>query len=448
MKFLMSKSIVFCRVLVSTLCLFLILNSCKKETSFDINSDDDTVVIACGMVAQEFEACEKGVALWQAKTGKKAKVVPVPTGSNEKLTLFQQHLAAESPDIDIYPIDVIWPGLLANHLVDLTPYISSELKDQYIPQIIASNTVNGKIVALPLYVQVGLLYYRKDLLEKYNLPVPSSWEELETTSQKIMKEEHTQGNDQLWGFLFQGRAEEGLTCNALEWISSYKGGGQIVEPNGRVSVDNPAAVSIVNRVAGWVGTLSPKGVLNYKQEDARGVFQLGQAIFMRNWPYAWPVLNSEDSSVAGKIGIRQLPRGGKDGKSSGTTGGSNFAVSKYSRHKMDAINLILFLTSAPELKRRALEHGYYPTMTHLYEDPEVLAISPVAGIMLDVLRKGVTPRPAAQTGPKYSQASAIFWNMVHGTLSGKAPAEKTLAKAAKKLNFISKDGTRWYKPKK
>ena len=425
----------------------LFLSGCEKKESLSIDTEDDTVVIACGMVAQEFEACEKGVALWCAKTGKKAKVVPVPMGSNEKLTLFQQHLAAESPDIDIYPIDVIWPGLLANHLVDLTPYVSGALRKQYIPQIIQSATVNGKIVALPLYVQVGLLYYRKDLLEKYNLPVPVSWEELETTSRKIMEGERPQGNDQLWGFLFQGRADEGLTCNALEWISSYKGGGQIVEPNGQVSVDNPAAISIVNRIAGWVGTLSPKGALNYKQEDARGVFQLGQAIFMRNWPYAWPVLNSEDSPVAGKIGITRLPQGGKDGKSSGTTGGSNFAVSKYSRRKADAINLVLFLTSAPELKRRALEHGYYPTMTHLYEDPEVLAISPVAGIMLDVL-KGATPRPAAQTGPKYSQASAIFWNMVHSTLSGKAPAEKTLAKAAKKLNFISKDGTRWYKAKK
>ncbi len=444
----MNKSVVFCRALVSALCLFLILNSGKKETSVVIDSDDDTVVIACGMVAQEFEACEKGVALWCAKTGKKAKVVPVPTGSNEKLTLFQQHLAAKSPDIDIYPIDVVWPGLLANHLVDLTPYVSTERKDQYIPQIIASNTVNGKIVALPLYVQVGILYYRKDLLEKYNLPVPVSWEEIETTSQKIMKEEHAQGNNQLWGFLFQGRAEEGLTCNALEWISSYKGGGQIVEPNGRVSIDNPAAIYIVNKIAGWVGTLSPKGVLNYKQEDARGVFQLGQAIFMRNWPYAWPVLNDKDSPMAGKIGITQLPQGGKDGKSSGTTGGSNFAVSKYSRRKTDAVDLVLFLTSAPELKRRALEHGYYPTMTHLYKDPAVLAISPVAGIMLDVLKKGVTPRPAPQTGPKYSQASAIFWNMVHTTLSGKTPAEKTLAKAAKKLNFISKDGTKWYKAKK
>ena len=443
----MDTSVVFCRALVSALCLFLILNSCKKETSVDINNDDDTVVIACGMVAQEFEACEKGVALWCAKTGKKAKVVPVPTGSNEKLTLFQQHLAAESPDIDIYPIDVIWPGLLANHLVDLTPYVSAEQKNQYIPQIIDSATVKGKIVALPLYVQVGLLYYRKDLLEKYNLPVPTSWEELEATSRKIMDAEHAQGNTQLWGFLFQGRADEGLTCNALEWISSYRQGGQIVEPNGRVSIDNPSAIYIVNKVASWIGTLSPKGVLNYKQEDARGVFQLGQAIFMRNWPYAWPVLTSPDSEVATKIGITQLPGGGKDGKSSGTTGGSNFAVSKYSRHKEDAIDLILFLTSAPELKRRALEHGYYPTMTHLYKDPEVLAISPVAGIMLDVL-KGATPRPAAQTGPKYSQASAIFWNMVHTTLSGKTPAEKTLTKAAKKLNFISKDGTRWYKAKK
>lgn len=433
------------RFLASFLAFFLcttLLISCDKKSTDTV--DDDVVVITCGMVAQEHEACKKGVELWQKKTGKKAKVIPAPNGSNQRLTLFQQHLAAESPDIDVYQVDVVWPGLLNHHLEDLLPHLSPEQRAQYIPQIIQNNTINGRLVALPWFVNVGLLYYRKDLLDKYNRPIPQTWEELEETAKYIMEKEHAAGNADLWGYVFQGKAYEGLTCNAIEWISSYPNGGRIVETNGQVSVNNPEARAILDRVARWVGTLSPPGVLNYEQEDCRGIFQLGKAIFMRNWPYAWPILNSPESPVAGKIGITLLPKGTPLGRSSGTVGGWNLAVSKYSRRKANAIDLVLFLTSQGELKRRALESGLYPSMQSLYKDPQVLGISPVMSIMLPVLQ-GATPRPSAATGSKYSEASSIFWNAVYSVLSHKESATVALSQAEKKLNALSQNGTRWYK---
>lgn len=411
------------------------------KSSIKTTEDENLIHITCGMVGLEYKTCQEGVALWEKKTGKKAKVIPAPNGSNERLTLFQQHLAAGSDNIDIYQVDVVWPGLLVKHLEDLKNYIPSETLREYFPQLIENNTVSGALVAMPWFVQVGFLYYRKDLLEKYHRPVPQTWEELEETA-KIIQEEESKLGHSIWGYVFQGKAYEGLTCNALEWINSHKNGGTIVEANGHVSLNNPAAIGIINRISSWIGTITPEGVLNYEQEDCRGVFQSGKAIFMRNWPYAWPLLNSSDSPVAGKIGIMPLPKGGKDGQNTGVLGGWNLSLSKYSKHKKDAADLIQFLTSFEELKRRSQAGGYFPPMEKLYKDKDVLSSNPLMKIMNDVLHHA-SLRPSRQTRSKYSQVSAAFWNAVHSVLSKKMTAEKSFEGAEKKMNFLSKHGTTW-----
>ncbi len=425
------------------LVLVLLMVSCK-EKELSSTPEEDAVVITCGMVAQEYAACKKGVQLWEKATGKKAKVVAAPNDSNERLTLFQQHLAANSPDIDVYQIDVVWPGLLSQHLVDLRPHLAPHHLSSYLPQLIDNNTIKGALVALPWFVNVGLLYYREDLLKKYGRSVPQTWEELETTALHIMQKEREAGHKDMWGYVFQGKAYEGLTCNALEWISSYPQRGCFIEPDGTVRLNTQDARYILSKAASWVGTISPPGVLNYVQEDCRGIFQLGKAVFMRNWPYAWAILNSEESPVAGKVGISLLPRGTLAGQSAGTIGGWSLGVSKYSRRQKDAIDLVLFLTSRQELKRRAVESGFYPSMSDLYADPQVVAISPLMPIMLPVM-KNVVPRPAAATGPKYSQASSILWNTVFQVLSRKRTAQQALEAGEKKLNFISNHGKKWYK---
>ncbi|MFN7662841.1 MAG: ABC transporter substrate-binding protein [Alphaproteobacteria bacterium] len=429
---------------LSFLCFFLLLGCKKKDDDKVSSGSENAVVITCGMVAHEYEACKKGVSRWMEKTGKKAHVVPAPNGSNERLTLFQQHLAAESSDIDIYQVDVIWPGLLARHLIDLYPHLSKERQSQYLPQLLKNNTVGGRLVSIPWFLNVGFLYYRKDLLDRYGLRAPQTWEELEKIARYVVKEEKKRGNEELWGYVFQGKAYEGLTCNAIEWIASYPNGGSIVELDGRVSIYNPEAIYIVQKIADWIGVLSPPGVLNYEQEDCRGIFQLGKALFMRNWPYAWSALNSPESAVAGKVGITILPKGGKNGQSSSVLGGWNLGVSRYSKRQKDAIDLVLFLTSEEELRRRALEDGYYPPMQALYAEDSIRSLNPITGLMLDVLKRAV-PRPAGQTGTKYSQVSAIFWNMIYSTLAHKGTADKNLKTIEKKLNFISKNGTRWIK---
>jgi len=408
----------------------------------DDENNEDMVTITCGMVGMEHKACKQGVELWEKKTGKKAKVLPAPNGSNERLTIFQQYLAAGDSSIDIYQVDVVWPGLLENHLEDLKQYIPKEELDEYIPVLMENNTVNGRLVAMPWFIQIGFLYYRKDLLEKYNRPVPQTWEELEETAKIIMKGEKKSGKD-IWGYVFQGKAYEGLTCNALEMVNSTKEGGIVVDPKGKVTINNSYAAGVINRLSSWIGTIAPEGVLNYEQEDCRGIFQSGKAVFMRNWPYAWPLMNSNDSPVKGKIGIAPLPKGGRDGRHTGVLGGWNLAISKYSKHKEDAADLVRFLTGKQELKRRSIMGGYFPTIKSLYNDKEVIEANPLMKIMKKVL-KTITARPAGQTGSKYSQVSSVFWNSVHQTLSKKGKAEENFSTAEEKLNALSKNGKKWY----
>ncbi len=255
-----------------------------------------------------------------------------------------------------------------------------------------------------------------DLLEKHGEKVPTTWEELTKSAEKIQEAERAEGNDGLWGFVFQGRAYEGLTCDALEWVDSY-GGGAIVDPEGKVTINNPKAQAALTLAAGWIGTITPEGVLNYAEEEARGVFQSGNAVFMRNWPYAWSLGNSADSPVKGKIGVAALPKGGADGKNTGTLGGWQLAVSKYSANPEVAADLVMYLTSPAEQKRRAVKGAYNPTIADLYEDGEIIAANPFFADLFETFTNAVA-RPSRVTGAQYNRVSSEFWNAVHGTLSG------------------------------
>src|SRR5262245_373440 len=304
-----------------------------------------TLSISCSSLGIEQQLCQSGADAWAKQTGNKVKLVATPADANERLALYQTLLAAEAKDVDVFQIDVILPSILARHLIDLSSVLSEQDRGDHFKVLIDNDTVDGKLVAVPWFLDAGLLYYRKDLLEKYGKPVPATWTELTDTAKAILEEEKKAGNSALQGYVWQGRAYEGLTCNALEWIASY-GGGSIVDGNGQVTIDNPQAAQALDMAKGWIGTISPQGVLSYSEEESRGVFQSGNAIFMRNWPYAWALANAADSPVKGKVGVAILPQGeGPDARHASALGGQNLAVSRYSAHPDEAADLVRYLTS-------------------------------------------------------------------------------------------------------
>ncbi len=401
-------------------------------------SAQTSVSIACGSVGVEFNLCKSGAEAWAKKTGNQVRVVSTPKDSNEILALYQQLLTAHSGDIDVLRIDVVWPALLAQHLLNLDEAVSKEVVAQHFPAIIQANTVAGHLVALPWFTDAGLLYYRKDLLQKYGRTVPSTWQELTETAKVVQDGERKAGNARMWGFVFQGRAYEGLTCNALEWVDSF-GGGAIVDGQGKVTINNPKAAQALTLAASWVKTIAPDGVLNYAEEEARGAFQSGSAVFMRNWPYAWALSQAPDSPIKGKVGVAPLPKGGPDGKHTGTLGGWQLAVSKYAKNAKAATDLAVYLTSPEEQKRAAVTSSLNPTIPALYKDPDVLKANPFMGDLLETFTSAVA-RPSRATGDRYNQVSSEFWNAVHDTLAGRSPADASLARLDHSLNRLSRGG--------
>jgi len=400
----------------------------------------ETLSVSCGAIGIELALCTKAAEVWSAATGHEVKVVSTPNSSTERLALYQQILSAQADDIDVYQVDIVWPGLLGTHFLDLKPYLGEDVANPYFPAIIEANsTADGALLALPLHTDAGMLYARRDLLEKYSLDMPRSWEDLTTAARTIQAGERAEGKADFWGFVWQGRPYEGLTCNALEWVASY-GGGNFVERDGRISANNPRAAAALTLAASWVGEISPPGVLNYSEEEARGVFQSGNAAFMRNWPYAWALGNAPDSPIASKIQVGPLPFG-TDGQSTATLGGWGLAVSRYSRHPELAADLARYMTGAREQKRRAIEGSYNPTMPALYEDPEVLAANPFFALLPGILSKAVA-RPSSATGRHYNRVSSTIWTGVHKILSGEATADEELGQLENRLRRIRR-GDKW-----
>jgi len=392
------------------------------------------ITLSCGSQELEFRLCEEAAAAWSAESGHTATVVAAPAQSNQRYFEYLDVLSRSEPGIDILQVDVIWPSALADQLVDLSEQVPAATLSAHFASIVENNTVGGRLVAMPWFTDAGMLFYREDLLDKYGVPVPGTWSDLADAALLIQEGERAAGNAEFWGFVFQGQAYEGLTCNALEWVEAA-GGGRIVGDDGTVTINNPAAALALGRAAAWVGTVAPPRVTQFIEEDARITFQLGNAAFMRNWPYAWALLNAEDSSLRGKIGVAPLPKGAQHGRHAATLGGWQLAVSRHSANKDAAIDFVLYLTSVAEQKRRAIAGSYAPTIPSLYRDPEVLAANPFFAELGEVLADAIA-RPSSQTGGQYWQVSTLFWEAVHNTLIGNGSALTNLAWLEDRLELL------------
>jgi trehalose/maltose transport system substrate-binding protein len=375
-----------------------------------------TITVAAGAVGQELELTQAAAKRYMdTHPNVTVNVLTTPDLATDRLGLYLQFFQAKSSEVDVYQIDVIWPGDLAEHLVDLNQYGANSVAPQHFPAIIQNNTVDGKLVGIPWFTDAGLLFYRTDLLTKYGYSAPpATWQELTDMAKKIQDGERAAGNQDFWGFVWQGKAYEGLTCDALEWIFS-NGGGTIVSPDKKVTINNPQSIQAVDTAASWIGTISPPGVTNFAEEDARNAFQGGNAAFMRNWPYAYSLGQGADSAIKDKFDVAPLPAGA-GGKGAATLGGWQLAVSKYSKNPAVAADVALFLASPAEQKIRAVTGSLNPTIISLYDDADVCKASPFMCKLKSVFTNAVA-RPSTATAPKYNEVSTEFFQAVASVLT-------------------------------
>jgi trehalose/maltose transport system substrate-binding protein len=367
---------------------------------------------------------------WAQKTGNILKYIDRPHDSSATLRNFQADWATKRADVDVYMIDVTWPAIAAPYSVDLKKYFTEGEIDQHFPRIIENNTVDGRLVGMPFFTDVGLLYYRTDLLEKYGYKEPpQTWQELAQMAKKIQDNERQGGQPNFQGFVFEGTASESLTCNALEWIYSFDG-GTVINPDKQVTIDNPNAIRALETARSWIGTISEVDVTTYGEEEARNIWQSGNAAFMRNWPYAYKLGQDPKSPIAGKFSLTVLPRDRYKGKNTTCFGGWQLMVSKYSKHPEVAADLVRYLCSAEVQKRRAIERLQLPTRPGLYWDREILAALPwiANAYHLLVLLDNAVARPSKVTGINYARLSKAIFQNVNRVLSGEESATDAVEK--------------------
>src|SRR5467141_3978074 len=380
------------------------------------------------------EARQQELQQFTRETGIRVSLLPSPESARQKLVLWRELLGTGASGPDVYGLDVIWPGMLGDYFMDLRPYFANEVSLQF-PAMTAGYTVDNKLVAIAYRADIGLLYYRTDLLRQYGYrEPPRTWDELETMAARIQAGERAKGKKQFWGFVWQGAADEVLTCDALEWQAA-EGGGRIIEEDQTISVNNPQAIRAWQRAARWVGSISPPSVVGYKEWDALNVWVAGEAAFMRNWPIADADSQAAGSPIRNKFDMTLLP-GGKAGRL-GTLGGAGLAVSRFSAHPREALELVRYLCSRDVQVKRSRVLTEPPTRPELYELPEVLEANPQFALLSRAFRTGIVSRPSAVTGKKYEDVTDAYIRAVHSVLTGEKSAPEAAAALEKELVRIT-----------
>ena len=364
-------------------------------------------------------------------TGIKVSVVPHPAASDQSYAQLARDFSSKSSSIDVAMIDVVWPGAFAPYLANLKPKLGKQAK-LHLRSIVSNDTVGGKLVAMPWFGDYGILYYRTDLLRKYGFKAPpKTWSQLFSMAKKIQDGER-KSNPNFAGFVFQGNAYEGLTCNSLEWIASA-GGGHIID-NGKVTIDNPKARAILDTIAGEIGKVTPRGVTSYQEDQTEHAFDDGDAAFARNWPYQYGIGAKAGSKVTGKFNVTVLPHG-SSGQSVGTVGGWQLAVSKFSKHQGAAIEFVRYLTSPAVEKFDAITNSNVPTIVSVAKIKAVVKANPYLKPAIASVPR--VTRPAKFLGTKYNEASKVIYQGINQILNG-ASASSVLPQIKTRLQQIMK----------
>jgi trehalose/maltose transport system substrate-binding protein len=381
----------------------------------------------------EAPTAEYAAQQFTRETGIGLRHPPVPETSLSQLELSRGLLRKGGVGPDVLGMDVIWPGILEEYLTDLKPYFGTEISSLD-PDLVASYTVNGKVVAIPYHAQVGALAYRTDLLREYGYQhPPRTWDELESMAARIQAGERAKGRREFWGYIWQGAAGEGLTCNALEWQFS-EGGGRIIENDRTISVNNPAAIRAWQRAKHWIGWISPPSVVAYRELDTLNVWESGGAAFRRTWQWRYRLTHRQDSEMSERTGYTSMP-GGPGGRV-GTLGGTGLAVSRQSAHPQEAVELIRFLIRGELQSKEESARAQPPLQSEVYDLPSILG-SYGHSDTPNERKSGVISRPSNVAGHEYEEVTGAYIAAVHAVLTGQKEAPDAEAELEKQLIKIT-----------
>ncbi len=340
-----------------------------------------------------------------------------PDAADQRHQLYVQWLNARATDPDVLQLDVVWTAefAAAGWIASLDPFRPAV--SQFFPAPVAAARWNSHLYALPWFVDVGMLYRRTDLVPR----APADLDDL-------VRMAHNAATAAVpFGLVWQGARYEGLVTVFLEYLGAF--GGTILDDRGAVAVDSEAAVSALTFMCSAIHTngIVPAAALTWQEEQTRLAFQNGQAVFMRNWPYAFALLQDRSQSrVAGRVAVSPMPAA-VSGSPTAALGGSALAINAHSDRPAEAYALIEYLLQPEQMLERARVSGQYPPRVDLYDTQalgEALAVAPADARA--VIERAV-PRPVT---PVYQELSNILQIALHRALTGQAEPRPALTAAA------------------
>ena len=426
---------------VFVLAFALILSACSssggsdkgtanKGNDKDSDSTSKEVTIVWAHGKDTTGADQKAVeAFEKAHPNIHVKVQEMPNDTGQQHDAYVTAFNAKSSSIDVINMDVIWPAEFAQagYTLPLDRFIQQDNVDlsQYNQGALSAAQFNGKQWAMPLYVDAGLLFYRKDIVKE----PPKTWDELIADAKKYQGKNGTK-----YGFVFQAKQYEGLVCNAVEYVTGY--GGKFIDKDNNVVVNSPETIKGLNKMKEIATSkFVPDNITTFTEPETETAFIEGQAVFARNWPYLWASSNDkEKSKVVGKVGVAPLPSG--DNGSASALGGWMMGINKYSKHPKEAWEFVKFMTGVEGEKIEAINGGKAPTINSLYQDEEVLNANPFfkeKGFQ-DAIANA-TSRPVA---PNYQEISNIIQIHVSKLLAGQESSEQAVANMEKEMKAAQK----------
>jgi len=352
-----------------------------------------------------------------------------PTNTDTNRADLVNTISGGSSTPDVFMGDVIWPAEFGAHgfALPLSNYLAKSYWAKFAPGLVEGATYKGKVYGSPLFEDEGFLYYRKDLLLKYHLPVPKTWEQLRSEAVTLVHDGAVH-----YGFVWEGNSYEGLTCDFMEYLASA--GGSVVNSSyTKATIDSPAALRALTFMRSLITSgASPAAVTTLEEPQAMAVFDAGQAAFLRNWDYAWA--NSQtpsDSKVVGKVGVAPLPTfQGRSYPGYSNIGGWNLYINPHSKNLAADLVFIKWMSSTTAQDILGKTYSEIPTVESvrlaLAKDPSIAPPIKVAA------ETRLVPRPAGT--PNYPQVSSAIYTNVNAALAGQMSPSAALKAAASQIN--------------
>jgi multiple sugar transport system substrate-binding protein len=352
-----------------------------------------------------------------------------PDAADGRHQLYVQWLNARAAEPDVLQLDVIWTPEFAAAGWILPVEVPAGDADDFFPAALEAARWRGAWYAVPWFVDAGLLYWRTDLMAH----APRTLAELRQAAAAARR-----GGAVDAGLVWQGARYEGLITVFVEHLAAF--GGRILDDEGRITVDAPEAVAALAfmRDSIHADRIVPPAALSWQEEQVRFAFQNGESALMRNWPYAWTLLQDEsESAVAGRVAVAPFPAG-PGGTPAAALGGAQLAVNRYSDEPELAMELVRFLTAPEQMLERAALASQLPARRSLYGTP---ALDAALSLPLGDVRQALEAAIARPVTPVYSELSELLQVRLHRALTRQQEPAAALGDAAAEMRaLLSRSG--------